>query len=135
MTTIDSMTTIDRITSYVAGLGALLTAGAFMVSTSAGIGALAGAAVSIADFLIIRFVAARMMVAGEKARAILSLVLVGKMTLLLGVCAAILFYGRVNAFGFMVGIGAMVLGVLLGGIHEHLGAAPSPAVSSPTEGE
>jgi hypothetical protein len=131
------MTAIDRITSYVAGLGALLTAGAFVVSTSVGIGALAGAAVSLGDFLIIRWVAARMMSAGEKARAILSLVLVGKMSLLLGACAAILFYGHVNAVGFMIGIGAMVLGVLGGGVHEYLGTPSTPvsAVSSPSEGE
>lgn len=130
------MTTIDRITAYVAGLGALLTAGAFVVSTSVGVGALAGAAVSIADFLVIRWVAARMLGAGEKAKTILSLVLVGKMSLLLGACAVILFYGRVNALGFMVGIGAMVLGVLIGGVHEYLGSPSAPAtVSSPPEGE
>jgi hypothetical protein len=130
------MTTIDRITTYVAGLGVLLTAGAFLVSASVGVGALAGAAVSIVDFLAIRWIAARMMAAGEKARAVLALVLVGKMALLLGGCAAILFVGHVSALGFMVGIGAMVLGVLLGGVHGHLSAPDAPdAVSSPSEGE
>ncbi len=131
------MNTIDRITLYVAGLGAMLTAGAFMVSASVGVGALVGAAVSLADFLVIRWVAARMMAVGEKARAILSLVLVLKMSVLLGGCAAILFTGRVDPFGFMVGIGAMVLGVLFGGVHEHFAAptAPPSSVSPHPEGE
>lgn len=135
------MNAIDRITTYVVVLGVLLTVGAFLVSSSVGVGALAGAAVSIGDFLVIRWVAARMMRAGEKARTILSLLLVGKMSLLLGACAAILFYGHVDAVGFMVGIGAMVLGVLGGGVHEHLIAPPSddsdlgPAATSPPEGE
>src|SRR5204863_61564 len=106
------------------------------VSASIGVGALAGAAVSVADFLVIRWIAARMMSAGEKAKTVLTLVLVGKMTLLLGLCAALLFTAHVNAVGFMVGIGAMVLGVLFGGVHEHLAAPASTELSpSPSEGE
>ena len=114
------MTLIDRITTYVAALGVVLCVVAFAISIDLGIGALVGAAVSIANWLIIRFVGARLVASGARGRTVLSLVLVSKMTLVLGACAAILWTGRVDPGGFMIGIGAMVLGVVFGGMHEAL---------------
>jgi hypothetical protein len=132
------MKALDRITLYVAALGLVLTAGAFVASARVGMGALAGTIVSVVDVAVIRWLAARMLAAGEKARAILSLLVVGKMTLLLGVCAALLFVAHVDAVGFAFGITALVLGVLVGGVHEHLTAPPSDAsdpVATPPGGE
>lgn len=126
------MKMIDRITTYVAAFGVLLSALAFVVSTEVGIGALAGAAIAIADWMVTRWLGARILAAGEKARTLLSLALVSKMALVLGACGLVLWSGRVSALGFMIGIGAMVLGVIVGGLHESLSTAQGP-VSTETQ--
>lgn len=127
------MKTIDRITTYVAAFGVLLSALAFVVSSEVGIGALAGATIAIADWLITRFLGGRILAAGERARTVLSLALVSKMALVLGACAAVLWTGRVNALGFMIGMGAMVLGVIVGGLQESLSTAGAVPEAQPTE--
>jgi len=124
------MRTIDRITTYVAAFGVLLSVVAFGVSTEVGIGALAGATIAIGDWLVTRLVGARLLAAGDRGRTVLSLVLVSKMTLVLGACGAVLWSGRVSALGFVIGISAMVVGVVAGGVHESL-AAPTPAAEIP----
>ncbi len=121
------MKIIDRITTYVAAFGVLLSTLAFVVSYEAGIGALVGAAIAVGDWLVTRFLGARLLAAGERARSILSLALVSKMSLVLGACGVVLWSGRFSPLGFMIGISAMVLGVIVGGLHESLS---SPTVSN-----
>lgn len=125
------MKIIDRITTYVAAFGVLLSALAFAMSTEIGIGALAGASIAIGGWLVTRFLGARILAAGERGRTLLSLALVSKMTLTLGACAAVLWTGRVSPLGFMIGIGAMVFGVIAGGLHESMSAA----AAQPSESE
>jgi hypothetical protein len=125
------MRTIDRITTYVAAFGVLLSVAAFAVSTEVGIGALAGATIAIADWLVTRLVGARLLSGGDRGRTMLSLVLVSKMTLVLGACAAVLWSGHVSALGFVIGISAMVVGVIAGGVHESLAAPVAPTETRP----
>lgn len=125
------MKTIDRITTYVAAFGVLLSVLAFFVSTEVGIGALAGSAIAIGDWLATRFLGARILAAGDRARTVLSLALVSKMALVLGACGAVLWTNRVSPLGFMIGIGAMVLGVVVGGLHESLATASSSDGAAP----
>jgi hypothetical protein len=127
------MKMIDRITTYVAAFGVLLSALAFFLSSEVGIGALAGATIAIGDWLVTRFLGGRILAAGERARTVLSLALVSKMALVLGACAAVLWTGRINALGFMIGMGAMVLGVIVGGLHESLSTAGTVSTESPSE--
>jgi hypothetical protein len=125
------MNQIDRITTYVAALGVLLSALAFAISVEVGLGALVGAAIAIADWLVTRFLGARILAAGERGRTVLSLALVSKMTLVLGACAAVLWSERVSPLGFMIGISAMFVGVVAGGLRSTLSAAP--ATDAPSE--
>ncbi len=112
------MRQIDRITTYVAAFGVLLSVAAFFVSTEVGIGALSGAAIAIGDWLVTRLLGRRLLAAGDSGRTILSLTLVGKMTAVLLACALVLASGRVSALGFLIGISAMVLGVVFGGLAD-----------------
>ncbi len=124
------MKIIDRITTYVAAFGVLLSASAFVLSVEVGTGALVGAAIAIADWLVTRFLGRKIVAAGEGARSMLSLALVTKMGAVLGACAIVLWSGRVSALGFMIGIGAMVLGTIAGGLHESFTAASTDAATS-----
>ena len=127
------MKIIDRITTYVAAFGVLLTALAFARSVDVGIGALVGSTIAIADWLVTRFLGARILAAGERGRTLLSLALVSKMALVLGACGFVLWSNRVSPLGLMIGIGAMVLGVIVGGLHESLSSSsnegPAPSES------
>ena len=123
------MTAIDRITTYVAAFGVLLSAVAFVVSVDVGIGALAGATIAIGAWLVTRLLAARLLAAGDRGRTLVSLALVSKMALVLLACAAVLSTGRVNVLGFIIGISAMVIGVVVGGLHDSL-AAPAQTSES-----
>lgn len=128
------MKIIDRITTYVAAFGVLLSASAFVLSVEVGTGALVGAAIAIGDWLVTRFLGRKIVGAPEGARSMLSLALVLKMGAVLGACAVVLWSGRVSALGFMIGIGAMVLGVIVGGLHESFTAsAPSSDAAQPSE--
>jgi hypothetical protein len=126
------MRTIDRITTYVAAFGVLLSVVAFGVSTEVGIGALAGATIAIGDWLVTRMVGARLLSGGDRGRTMLSLVLVSKMSLVLGACAAVLWSGHVSALGFILGISAMVAGVVAGGVHESLAAPAALTENAPS---
>ncbi|MFO0681332.1 MAG: hypothetical protein U0234_04735 [Sandaracinus sp.] len=126
------MKIIDRITTYVAAFGVLLSASAFFLSVEVGTGALVGAAIAIGDWLVTRFLGRKIVAAGEGGRSMLSLALVMKMGAVLGACAIVLWSGRVSPLGFMIGIGAMVLGAIAGGLHESFTAA-SPDAASPSE--
>jgi len=123
------MKTIDRITTYVAAFGVLLSALAFAMSVDVGIGALAGATIAIADWVVTRFLGARILAAGERGRTVLSLALVSKMALVLGACGLVLWSNRVSPLGFMIGIGAMVLGVIVGGLHETFASSSNEGVA------
>jgi len=68
--------------------------------------------------------------AGERARTVLSLALVSKMALVLGACGVVLWSNRVSPLGFMIGIGAMVLGVIVGGLHESLSSSSNEGSSN-----
>lgn len=127
------MKIIDRITTYVAAFGVLLSAVAFAISVDVGIGALAGAAIAIGDWLVTRFLGARILAAGDRGRTVLSLALVSKMGLVLGACALVLWTNRISPLGFMIGIGAMVLGTIVGGLHETLSSSTSTEGPAPSE--
>lgn len=111
--------TIERITKWVAGLTLpLIFVAFFAFGLEAAIGAVAGAAVSVANWMALRWLVNKILVASDRARAVLMLLLVTKMGVVLGLVALLLRF--VDGVGFTIGLGALVLGVLLGALQGHL---------------
>lgn len=132
------MTFQDRIPLYVSAFAAILVAVGFAVSVETGIGALAGAGVAIANAFALRWLVGAMLKADPARRAGMSLTLMAKTAVVLGISAALLFFGHLDPIGFAIGIGALVLGLVLGSAHHNLTAAPtltSSGGAAPTKGE
>lgn len=111
--------TIERITKWVLGLALPLVIVAFAVGgIDTAIGAIAGAALSVINVLALRWFVTRILAAGDRARAVLMLLLVVKMSAILGLAAFLL--SVVDALGFTIGFAAFVGGVLIGALHAQL---------------
>ena len=121
----DARATFRRITVHVAAASGLLAAVALVVGgVASGLSALVGGGLAVANWLAMRWVGARLLVANERGRALLARLLAAKMAALLGVAALILSTGVVDATGFTVGLSGLVLGVLSGAFRTALGAEP-----------
>jgi hypothetical protein len=133
------MTFQDRIPLYVSAFAATLVAVGFAVSLETGVGALVGSAVAIFNALALRWLVGAMLKADPEKRAGMSLTLMLKTGVILGVSAALLFFLHIDPVGFAIGIGALVLGLVLGSAHHNLTAAAIPssgqAGASSTKGE
>ncbi|MCZ7681993.1 MAG: hypothetical protein M5U28_25645 [Sandaracinaceae bacterium] len=111
--------TLSRITLYVAGTSALLALVMLAIGgVASGLGALAGGALAVANWLALRWVGLRILVASDKGRAVWSALLALKMGALLAIVWAILSTGLVDPTGFTVGLSGLVLGALLGAFHS-----------------
>ncbi|MFO0712279.1 MAG: ATP synthase subunit I [Sandaracinus sp.] len=131
------MTFQDRIPLYVSAFGAILVAVGFAMGVETGIGALVGAGVATANAFALRWLVTAMLKADPERRAGMSLTLMLKTAVILGLAAALLFFAHIDPIGFAIGIGALVLGLVLGSAHHNLTAAPpagGPA-SATTKGE
>jgi hypothetical protein len=116
----------------------VLVAAGFAVGVSTGLGALAGAAVAIANALALRWLVGAMLEADPAKRAGTSFTLLAKTAVVLALSAALLFSTHIDPVGFAIGIGALVLGLVLGSAHHNLTAAPalsSGGGAAPTKGE
>jgi len=114
------MTFQDRIPLYVGAFGAILVAVCFMVSASVGIGALAGAGVALVNAFAMRWLVSAAIKSDPAKRASVSLLLMTKTGLILGLSAIALCFGRVDPIGFALGIGALVLGLVVGASHYQI---------------
>lgn len=111
--------TLQRITLYIVGASVLLTAVTFVVGgVTMGLGAAVGGAVGVANWLAMRWVGERLMVANDKGRLVWSALLAVKMAALLGIVALILSTGLVDPTGFTVGLSGFLLGALVGAFHS-----------------
>lgn len=111
--------TIERITKWVVGLALPLVVVAFLVGGApTAIGAIAGAALSVVNVLALRWFVTRILAAGDRARAVLMLLLVVKMSAILAIATFLL--SVVDALGFTIGFAAFVGGVLIGALHSQL---------------
>ncbi len=126
------MTFQDRIPLYVAFFAAILVAVGFAAGTSVGIGALAGAAVALGNAFALRWLVSAITRADSSQRASVSLLLMLKTGAVLAISAAVLFFGHVSPIGFAIGIGALVLGLVVGSVHFTF-SPPAPA--TPRKGE
>lgn len=117
--------TLQRITLYVVGSSVLLTALAFVVGgVTMGVGAVVGGTLAVLNWLAMRWVGQRLLVASDKGRIVWGTLLGLKMALLLAITWMILSTGLVDPIGFTVGLSALMLGALAGAFHT--------AISSPT---
>lgn len=130
------MTAIERNARWTVGSAIVLVALAFAVSPAVGQGALGGAAVACGSAWLVARLAVAFAKAGDRARPLLALVLVGKSALVLGVSAALLFTLHLDGLGFALGVSALVTGALGAAIAGFLadapadGQAPEPAAAA-----
>jgi hypothetical protein len=94
----------------------LVGLGFVLGGTTVGAGAIVGAVVATLDALAITWLASRIVDgAGFVSRGLASALLGAKLVVLLGVCWALLARWGVDPFGFSIGLGALVLGMLYTG--------------------
>lgn len=127
--------TLQRITLYVVGASVALSAVMFAVGGVAmGTSALAGAAVAVANWLAMRWVGQRLLIANDKGRAVWGTLLAMKMAALLAIVWVILSTGLVDPTGFTVGLSGLVLGVLLGAFHSAASVRTNESAASEEQG-
>lgn len=118
--------TLKRITTYVAGASAVLTAVAFALGGAwMGFGAAVGGAVAVGNWLGMRWIGERLLRANDQGRMVWGTILALKMGAILGVVWMILATGWVDPMGFAIGLSGFVLGILGGSFH--LAASGTPA--------
>lgn len=124
--------TLNRITLHVALACAALTGLALVLGGVAlAIGALVGGLVAVANWMAMRWVGRRLMVANDRGRIVWGTLLATKMAVLMAVVWAILSTGLVDPTGFSIGLGGLVVGVLTGTFHGAL--IPSESTASTEE--
>jgi hypothetical protein len=100
---------------HIAVFAAILTAGAMLVGgPQVALGAAAGGAVAIANWLALRWVAHRIVNGTMGQRAAVTVVLCSKMGVLAVVSWALIVKWGLHPVGFLVGVTALVLGVFSG---------------------
>lgn len=110
--------TYRRITQYVVAASVLLTALSFVLGgVTMGFGAAVGGAVAIANWMLMRWVGRRLVVANDKGRMIWGGLLAFKMLVLMLIAWGVLATGVVDPLGFTVGLSGLVLGILAGAFH------------------
>lgn len=131
------MTFQDRIPLYVSAFAAILVAVGFAVSVETGIGAIGGAAVALMNAFALRWLVTAMIKADPARRAGASLTLMLKTGVILAISAGLLFGAHLDPIGFAIGIGALVLGLVVGSAHFNLTSAATPTApaAAPTKAE
>lgn len=108
-------------TVYVALVGALLTALGWALGGAAlGVAALVGSAFAFGDWVLMRWLAQRLLLANERGRTLWGGLLVAKMVAVLAVAWLLLWAGGLDPVGFALGVSALVAGGLLGAVHAVL---------------
>lgn len=119
--------TLGRITGYVVATSlALSVVAGLLGGLSLGVAAAVGGGFSIANWLAMRWIGRRLLVANDKGRAVWGTLLVAKLFISLLAVWAILSTGVIDPIGFVVGLSGLVLGILAGTFHSAL-AATSPS--------
>ena len=126
---------VDRIAIWIAAFGLALTAGAYLFGGwHFGLSALVGAGVGLANWIALRWIGMRLVRGagpGGGRKPLFSLLLVLKMGAVLALVGFLLMTGIVDAVGFVIGMGALVLGVAVGGLQM----ANAAAAAEGAEGE
>jgi hypothetical protein len=95
-----------------AGFGALLVLATFAgLGSHAGVGALFGVLVSLANFAALTFLASRIFAGGARRQTAMVGLLMLKLGLLAAVCFALIVLLGVDGLGFAIGCSALVVAV------------------------
>jgi hypothetical protein len=128
--------TIDLVTTWIRRLALPMILVAWLTGGGdAAIGALGGAVLALANWTVIRRIALEVVTASDAARARMAFLLVVK-TGVIG--ALVMLFARVfDATGLLLGVSAMVVGVLAGAMHAHVRwhrASEAPACAAAARG-
>jgi hypothetical protein len=130
----DTRATFRRITLYVVAASALLTALSFALGgLTMGIAAAVGGALAVGNWMSMRWVGRRLVVANDKGRMVWGGLLAVKMLALMLIAWGILATGVVDPMGFTIGLGGLVLGILAGAFHTATVADPVVAAEPSSE--
>lgn len=103
---------IARLTAaFAVGIGVLVWAS---FGQAEGIGALVGGALSVANVGMMRFIARRLTSGVVATQASAALLLSGKLAVMAAICWVLIARLHVNALGFALGTGALLLGLFVG---------------------
>lgn len=110
---------IDRITLYVAIAGALLALAAFLLGGMVtGVGALVGGAVAVVNFIALRWLVGRLVSQSAEphpaSKGGMMMLLVVKLGVIGAICWFLIVEVGVDAVGFAIGLGALLLGITMG---------------------
>lgn len=125
------MTFPDRIPLYVAAFAAVLVAIGFALGADVGVGAMAGAAVALGNAYALRWLVTAITKADPSQRTAISLALMLKTGTILAIAAGLLFYFHLDPLGFALGIGALVLGLVMGSAHFSMTSRPGSLPAAP----
>lgn len=119
--------TLNLITRFVVIGSALLVAIAFLVGgPQMGVGAIAGGAFAVVNWLAMRWLGQRLMVANPRGRTFLGILLAAKMFVSLGVVALILATRLIDPIGFVIGFSGLIVGIVAGVFLAAAGAGSAP---------
>ena len=120
--------TMRRITGYVVGASALLALAATVFGgVELGVAATVGGVFSVVNWVAMRWLGRRLIVANERGKAVWGLLLAAKMGISLIVVWAILSTGVIDPIGFVIGLSGLVFGILAGTFHAALTAPAQSA--------
>lgn len=126
--------TLRRITAYVVGSSVLLAAAAFLLGgTTMGLGAIVGAGLGMANWLAMRWVGGKLLVANDRGRLVWGGLLGFKMLAMLVIAWGVLASGVVDPAGFTLGLSGLVLGILAGGFHTAYAGDLAPGEAAAPE--
>ena len=108
---------LERITTTIAFCAAIaVTASYAFGGLRFGTGALVGAVVALLNWASMRWILRRVHAGAARTQAVLMTLLVGKMGLLAATVWVVVGLFRADAGGFALGLGALVVGLTLGGL-------------------
>lgn len=111
---------LERITTYIAFSAAIaVTASYAFGGLRFGTGALVGAVVALLNWASMRWILRRVQEGSARTRAALLVLLAGKFAALAAIVWIVVGRLHVHAGGFGVGLGALVVGLTLGGLASY----------------
>jgi hypothetical protein len=111
---------------YIAACAAIVVSASYAFgSLRFGTGALVGAVVALLNWASLRWILRRVQQGSTRTRAVLMTLLVGKMGVLAAIVWLVIGRFHVHQGGFGLGLGALVVGLTLGGLASYTPDAPA----------
>lgn len=109
---------LDLITTYVATLGALASAGTWLaLGTNVGVGAVVGSALAVGNWLGLRWLLTRLLASGTQSKAGFMVLLGLKTLVFMTIVSLLVVRATVSPLGLVIGLSALVVGLVAGALH------------------